>query len=117
MSWESWHRPCNVSGVDSKTVCPDSITNPGTADAIPLITVVGSGNITLTIGGRTIYIDALASSITIDCEAGIAYNGTTNLTSTVTFDDFPWMIPPGTAAISWTGTVTSVTISRPWRYI
>lgn len=99
------------------TAIPDSINNPGTVDAVPIITVVGSGSINLAIGGRTIYIDALASAITIDCEAGIAYNGTTNLTSSVTFDCFPWTIQPGISTVSWTGTVTSVTISRPWRYI
>ena len=99
------------------TASGGQIVNPGTADAIPLITVVGSGDIDLTIGGRAIHIDGLASSITIDCDVGTAYNGTADLTPSVTFDDFPWTIPPGTAAISWTGTVTSVTISRPWRYI
>lgn len=96
---------------------PDSINNPGTTDAIPLITVVGSGDIDLTIGGRAIHIDGLASSITIDCETGMAYNGTTDLTPSVTFDGFPWTIPPRISTVSWTGTVTSVTITRPWRYI
>lgn len=94
-----------------------SITNVGTADATPFITVVGSGDIDLTIGDRTIHIDSLASEISIDCDAGMAYNGTTNLTSTVTFDRFPWTIPPGISTVSWTGSVTSVTITRPWRYI
>lgn len=96
---------------------PDSINNPGTVDAVPTITVVGSGDIDLTIGDRTIHIYSLASEISIDCDAGVAYNGTTNLTSTVTFDRFPWTIPPGISTVSWTGSVTSVTITRPWRYI
>ncbi len=99
------------------TASPGSINNPGTADAVPQIAVVGSGDIDLTIGGRTIHIDGLASSITIDCETGMAYNGSTDLTSKVTLDYYPWVIPPGISAVSWTGTVTSVTVSRPWRYI
>jgi predicted phage tail component-like protein len=98
------------------TTGPDSINNPGTVDAVPTITVVGSGNIDLTIGAKTIHIASLASAITIDGETGMAHNGTTDLTPSVAFD-WPLVIPPGISAVSWTGTVTSVTITRPWRYI
>lgn len=94
----------------------NSVFNPGTADAAPVITVVGSGDITLTIGAKTVTITGLASAITIDCDAGISVNGATDLTGTVTMD-YPVTLPPGENAISWTGTVTSVTISAPWRYI
>jgi len=99
------------------TTSPDSINNPGTVDAVPFITVVGSGDIDLTVGARTIHIAGLASSITIDADTGFALNGTTDLTSTVTFDAYPWTIPPGINAVSWTGAVTGVTITRPWRYV
>ena len=79
------------------TVAGGLITNPGTA-AVPTITVVGSGDIDLTIGARTIHITGLASSITIDCDTGQSANGTTDLTSTVTFDYYPWTIPAGAIA-------------------
>jgi hypothetical protein len=36
------------------------IINPRTADATPIITVVGSGDIDLAIGSRSIHIDGLA---------------------------------------------------------
>lgn len=103
--------------VQTFTTSPGSINNPGTADAIPLITIVGSGDIDLTVGTRTVHIAGLASAITIDCDTGMAYNGATDLTSTASLDYYPWAIPPGVSAVSWTGTVTSVTITRPWRYI
>jgi phage-related protein len=96
---------------------PADIVNTGTAEAIPTITLVGSGDIDLTIGGRAIHIDGLASAITIDCDAGMAYNGATDLTSTVTMDYYPWTIQPGTNAVAWTGSVTSVTITPAWRYV
>jgi phage-related protein len=99
------------------TTSPGTITNTGTASAEPVITVTGSGDIALTIGSRIINIAALASSITIDCAAGMATNGSTDLTSTVTFDAFPFTVMPGESAVSWTGSVTSVVITRPWRYI
>lgn len=99
------------------TASPGSINNPGTAEAEPIITVVGSGDITLTIGSKSVTVTGLASSITIDVPAGRAYNGTTALDSTVSRDAFPLTIPPGISAVSWTGTVTSVSIQPNWRYI
>lgn len=99
------------------TASPGSITNSGTADAFPLITIVGSGDVTLTIGGRTLTITGLATQITFDTETGFALDGSGNdLTDTVSVV-WPFVIPPGISAVSWTGTVTSVTITRPWRYI
>lgn len=94
----------------------NSVFNPGTADAAPVITVTGSGDVTLTIGAKTVTITGLASAITIDCDAGISVNGATDLTGTVTMD-YPVTLPPGETAISWTGTVTSVTVAPKWRYI
>jgi phage-related protein len=101
---------------------PADIVNTGTAEAIPKITVVGSGDIDLTIGGRAIHIDGLASAITIDCETGMAKEGSggdlsADLTGTVSMDYYPWTIQPGTNAVAWTGSVTSVTITPAWRYV
>lgn len=98
------------------TAVGDIIVNPGTVEAFALVTVVGSGDVELTLGDYTINIEDLASSITIDCETGISVNGATDLTPTVSMD-YPVTLPPGTTEISWTGTVTSVTIAPAWRYI
>ena len=98
------------------TSSPGSITNPGTADAEPTIIVTGAGDITLTIGAKTVQIAALASAITIDVAAGLAYDGATNLTGSLT-GDWPMTIPPGVNAVSWTGTVSKVEIAPNWRYI
>jgi len=100
----------------TKTVSGQTITNPGTVDAEPTITVTGSGDIALTIGAKTVQIAALASAITIDVAAGLAYNGATNLTGSLT-GDWPMTIPPGVNVVSWTGTVSKVEIAPNWRYI
>lgn len=99
------------------TASPGSINNPGTADAEPVITVTGSGDIELTIGDKVVEIEGLESAVTIYTETGRAYNGDTELTSTIGRDAFPLALPPGLSAVSWTGSVTSVAITRPWRYV
>lgn len=100
------------------TASPGSITNPGTADAYPLITIAGSGDVTLTVGSKTLTVTGLASQITYDTETGYSLDGSGNdLTPTASLDEWPLAIPPGTSAVSWTGTVSRVTITRPWRYV
>lgn len=60
-------------------------------------------------------IAGLASEITIDVAAGLAYNGAVNLTGSLT-GDWPLTIPPGNSTVSWTGSVTKVEITPSWRY-
>lgn len=92
------------------------ITNPGTRYAEPVITIVGSGDIMLTIGTRTLTITGLASQITLDMEARVAYNGNTNLGAIVS-GDWPLIVDPGVNNVLISGTVTSVTMVTNWRYI
>ena len=99
------------------TTSPGSVTNSGNVDAEPLIVVTGSGDITLTIGAKTLTITGLASAITIDVAAGLAYNGAVNLSASVSRVGWPLTIPPGVNAVSWTGAVTSVVITPAWRYL
>lgn len=93
-----------------------TILNPGTRYAAPIITIVGSGDITLTIGEQTLVITGLASQITLDMENRVAYNGSTNLGYSVSGDRII-LIQPGNNVVSWTGSVTSVTITTNWRYL
>lgn len=98
-----------------------SITNPGTADAEPVISLTGSGEVTLTIGDKSVDIalPPTATTIIIDVAAGFAYSadGTVNMTGLLTIDDWPLTIPPGTSAVAWTGTVSSASLLPNWRYI
>lgn len=102
--------------VITKTASGQTITNPGTVDAEPYIVITGSGDVTLTIGTKTVQIAGLASKVSIDVAAGLAYNGEINLTGSLT-GDWPMTIPPGNSTVSWTGSVTKVEITPGWRYI
>jgi len=95
------------------------VTNSGTQYAEPKITLTGSGDIALTIGAQTLNVTGLASKIALDMEARVAYNPddtTQNLCSTVS-GDWPLLIQPGSNAVSWTGTVSAVSMVANWRDI
>lgn len=98
-----------------------SITNPGTVPSEPKITVTGEGEVTLTIGDKSVDIalPETSTTIIIDVPAGFAYSedGTINLTSLLTPSDWPLTIPPGVNAVNLTGTVTAASLLPNWRYI
>lgn len=92
------------------------IINPGTRYAMPKITITGSGDATLTIGGKTINITGISTSIVLDVEAGVVYNGETGLSETAKVSgDWPLTIPTGSNAVSWTGGITAVSCVANWR--
>lgn len=94
------------------------ITNPGTADALPLIEVEGSGDVTLMIGSYSVLIDDMSGAITMDCEAKAAYSESdAHVMDQITLADGLWpVLKPGTNMINWAGDVTRVTITPRWRY-
>lgn len=97
-----------------KLTAKGTLTNPTKFDALPTITVKGSGKGVLQIGNYTITISEINSSITIDCELQDAYNGTANRNSSVTLNNgFPKLIP-GSNAISFSGGITSVEVIPKW---
>ena len=104
-----------------------SVRNPGSVDALPLITLEGTGAMTFTAGGRTLTISnfaTVADAITVDCDAKIAWytpteseTGETVIGTRFTGGDWP-VIPPGTSNIVITGSgITSVTVSPRWRWL
>ena len=86
--------------------------NPG-MEALPLITVYGTGPGTLTAGGRTVQIKSLDGSLTLDSEIQDAYKGTLNKNSTISAPEFP-ALPPGESAVAWTGGIQRVEIVPRW---
>lgn len=92
-----------------------NVANPGTAASAPLLVVVGSGDISLTIGNQVIGLTDLDTGITLDCAAMLAYDGDTNMAAHMS-GEFPRLLP-GVNAVSWTGSVTSLTITPRWRYL
>ena len=97
------------------TTSGTAITNPGSVYSDPVITVTGSGDITLMVGTTIVELTGVSSSIVIDSVLKEAYKGTTLMNDHMS-GDFP-VLKPGLNAISWTGTVTQVAIKPNWRYL
>ena len=97
---------------------PDTVTNPGTYKSAPKIKITGTGDVTLTIGTQIVLITGMEGGVIIDSELGDCFDLTKTrlLNSQVTLmdDEFP-TLQPGANIISWTGTVTKITITPRWR--
>ena len=92
-----------------------TVTNPGNVEAYPVITIAGSGDIELTVNDGTFAIDDADTSVTLDCGARLAMGKDGENILERTSGEFPVLLA-GNNAISWTGTVTSVTITPNWRW-
>ena len=88
------------------------ITNPGSVTAEPIITVYGSGEITLMVG-MTITELEITDKITLDTPLMEAYSGSTSMNSCMS-GDFPSLLS-GKNAVSWSGNVSRVVIQPNWR--
>ena len=84
------------------------INNPGSVYSEPVITVYGSGEITLMVGMTIVELDGITDSITLDTPLMEAYQGVTSMNGCMS-GDFPSLLP-GQNAISWTGNVTKVEV-------
>lgn len=103
------------SGDEAITLtAPGTIYNPGTHTSDPLIRIVGSGNITLTINGRTLTFTGIETFIDIDPEITPMYfKNNENVGEKVVGED-PYF-DVGENVISWTGDVTELNILGRWR--
>ena len=97
------------------TTSGDTVTNPGSVYSEPLITVYGSGNITLMVGTTIVELTNVSSSLVLDCALKEAYKGTTLMNDHMS-GDFP-VLKPGLNAVSWSGNVTRIVIKPNWRYL
>ena len=91
------------------------VTNPGSVYSEPILTVYGSGDITLMVGTTIVELEDISGGIVLDCTLKEAYLGTTLMNGHMT-GDFP-VLKPGANAISWSGTVTRVVIQPNWWYL
>lgn len=89
------------------------ITNPGNVYAEPIITVQGSGEITLLVGMTIVELSGVSGSITLDSVLQEAYSGYASLNHQMN-GEFPRLMP-GQNAVSWIGNVSRVTIQPNWR--
>ena len=93
------------------------INNLGTIYSEPIIEIEGDGDISLTIGRKTMYL-AIKTKATIDCRQGKQniYNATGAVQNTLRKRGGFLEIPTGKVGVSFTGTVRKITIRPNWRY-
>ena len=91
----------------------DFLTNPTGIQAKPLITITGSGDITLLVGSQIIELSGIENGIVLDSDLQEAY-WEDELKNRVMTGEFP-MLGSGNTAISWTGgNVTEVKTTPRW---
>lgn len=108
-----WYQ-ANVQPI-TLTASSPFITNPGSVASEPVITVYGSGEITLMVGMTICELEGVTDSLTLDTPLMESYRGSTSMNSCMS-GDFP-LLEPGQNAISWTGEVSKVEIQPNWRYL
>ena len=91
------------------------VTNPYGFAAEPVITVHGTGDITLMVGMTIIQLEGVNGSITIDTPLMETYAGPVSANNRMS-GDFP-LLQPGANAVSWSGAVTKVEIVPNWRHL
>ena len=101
---------------DLHYTAPGEIVNPGNVPARPRIVVEGTGDVMIQ-AGMAAYLYGLEDGVIMDSELEdcMTLDGA-NLCNDKLDGDF-LLIPPGTWQVTWTGDVTSVTITPRWRWI
>ena len=102
------------SGETAQTITSGAfLLNPTGIQAKPLITITGSGDITLLVGVQIIELEGIEGGIVLDSELQEAYWNDALKNNCMT-GEFP-VLGVGNTAISWTGgNVTSVNIIPRW---
>lgn len=94
-----------------------TIDNIGTVYSEPVIEIEGSGDVSLTIGQKTMYL-TVNTKATIDCRQRKQniYNATGAVQNTLRKRGGFFEIPVGNSGVTFTGNVTKVIINPNWRY-
>ena len=106
----------NAAGDALELTTPTTIRNSGTVYSEPIITVFGSGDVTLTINGANFPLYGVQESITIDSEMMEVFKGNTNQNGKYGGAEFP-RFEVGKNEISWTGNVSKIKIQPRWRWL
>lgn len=107
-----------------KNIAPVVLTNAGTIDNIgtvysePIIEIEGNGDVSLTIGRKTMHLSIIGKA-TIDCRQGKQniYNANGAVQNTLRKRGGFFEIPVGRSGVTYTGNVRKVTIRPNWRYL
>lgn len=98
---------------------PMTLTNEGNTDSAPRITIAGSGTVTVSLDGYLALTITMPSAgeITIDSAELNAYSQGNLANRSVNGDYNDIKLSPGQHSLTWTGTVTSVTVRNISRWI
>ena len=107
-----------------KNVVPVVFTNAGTINNIgtvysePIIEIEGNGDVSLTIGRKTMHLSIIGKA-TIDCRQGNQniFNASGSVQNTLRKRGGFFEIPVGLNGVTYTGDVRKVTIRPNWRYL
>ena len=107
-----------------KDIAPVVLTNAGTINNIgtvysePIIEIEGNGDVSLTIGTKTMYLSIIGKA-TIDCRQGKQniFNANGAVQNTLRKRGGFFEIPVGRNGVTFTGNVRKVTIRPNWRYL
>jgi len=107
-----------------KNLAPVVLTSAGTIDNIgtvysePVIEIEGNGDVSLTIGRKTMHLSIIGKA-TIDCRQGKQniFNANGAVQNTLRKRGGFFEIPVGRNGVTFTGNVRKVTIRPNWRYL
>lgn len=107
-----------------KNVAPVVLTNAGTIENIgtvysePIIEIEGNGDVSITIGRKTMHL-TINNKATIDCRQGKQniFNASGAVQNTLRKRGGFFEIPVGSNGVTYTGDVRKVTIRPNWRYL
>jgi phage-related protein len=93
-----------------------TIYNQGTVYSEPVITVYGTGDVTISINDSDYTITGIDGYVTISSELQEVYKDSTNKNNSFSALDFP-KFQVGANTISWTGNITKTEIKPNWRWL
>lgn len=104
-----------ITGNTEVTVASGGIiNNPTEFKSKPLIYIEGTGNGTVTVGGKTMTFTGIVDYLYIDCDRMDVYRLPTENRNSLMSGDFP-VLNPGDNTVSFTGGITTVKITpRTW---
>lgn len=90
-----------------------TLNNFGSYESKPLLKIYGSGNISISIGGKSFTIKNVSSYVSVDSELKECYKDSTNKGKDMV-GDWP-ALSIGLNTASWTGAVSKIEITPRWR--
>lgn len=88
----------------------------GSADSLPVLTVYGHGDVSLSHGGRSMTIRGLNGSVRLDSANQTAHNGSGTPINDHVRGDY-LILSPGENTLTTTGSVTRIEIEPTWRWL